>query len=104
MIQLFSPTLGTAITYTNSVGEFSVRVPKNQLLSLNIHLVCDTINAWTVVYTENIPSEINTISDTFTVQLTGYFPISGQVVNCAGQPVTSGYVKRGFQVYLTNGS
>ena len=104
MIQLFSPTLGAAITYTNSAGEFSVRVPKNQLLSLNIHLVCDTINAWTVVYSENIPSQSNSILDTFTVQLTGYFPITGQVVNCAGQPVASGYVKRGFQVYLTDGA
>jgi uncharacterized protein (TIGR02145 family) len=56
------------------------------------------------VYSENIPSQSNSISDTFTVQLTGYFPISGQVVNCAGQPVASGYVKRGFQVYLTNGA
>jgi len=104
MIEVFSPTLGTAITYTNSAGEFSVRVPKNQLLTLNIHLVCDTINAWTIVYTENIASENDSILDTFMVQLTGYFPITGQVVNCAGQPVESGYVKRGFQVYLTNGA
>jgi uncharacterized protein (TIGR02145 family) len=104
MIEVFSPTLGTTITYTNSAGEFSGRVPKNQLLSMNIHLVCDTINAWEVVYTENITSGVDSIIDTFTVQLTGYFPITGQVVNCAGQPVESGYVKRGLQVFLTEGA
>jgi uncharacterized protein (TIGR02145 family) len=104
MIKLYSPAAGTLITYTNSAGEFSGRVPRNQLLSLNIHLVCDTINAWAVVYSENIASENNSISDTFTVQLTGYFPITGLVVNCAGQPVQSGYVKRGFQTFITNGA
>jgi uncharacterized protein (TIGR02145 family) len=100
-INVISPTLGTGITYTNAEGTFTCRVPKNQSLILNVNLTCSTINDWALAHTETIISEEDSISDTYIAELSGYYPITGTVVNCAGQPVESGYVKMGSQIFIT---
>lgn len=102
-VNVVTPTMGTGITYTNAEGVFSGRVPKNQQLTLNIYLTCETTNDWNLVYTEDFLSATELILGQYVpASLEGRFPITGTVVNCQGQPVELGYVKMGSQVFLTN--
>jgi len=101
-INVVTQAFGTGVTYTNAVGEFSGRVPKNQLLILNIFLICSSTDDWALAYTEELTSEESSISGTYTALLGEYFPITGTVVNCQGQAVESGYVKMGSRIFTTN--
>jgi uncharacterized protein (TIGR02145 family) len=97
-----TPNLGTGITYTNAEGVFTGRVPKNQLLTLNILLTCESTNDWNLVYSEDFSSATEPIVGQYEpASLEGRFPITGTVTNCVGQPVESGYVKMGPQIFLT---
>ncbi len=100
-LKLISPTNGNAFNYTSSFGEFSGRIPKNQTLILNINLICDTSNTWALAHSEDIISDDATISGNYIAELNGYYPITGMVVDCESQPIESGYVKIGLQVFLT---
>ena len=100
-INIISPTLGTGVTYTNAEGIFTCRVRKNQTLTLNVNLTCSTTNDWVLAHTETIISEEDSIVGLYTAELTGYYPITGTIVNCSGQPVESGYVKIGSQIFIT---
>ena len=103
-VELVSPTMGTLTRYTNANGVISGRVPKNQDLELRIYLICSVTNDWTLATTGTINSLDGPIAESFQAELFNYefYPISGTVVNCQNQPVASGYVKMGSQVYLTN--
>jgi uncharacterized protein (TIGR02145 family) len=103
-VELVSPTMGMLTRYTNANGVISGRVPKNQDLELRIYLICSVTNDWTLATTGNINSLDGLITESFQAELFNYefYPISGTVVNCQNQPVASGYVKMGPQVYLTN--
>ncbi len=103
-VELVSPTMGTLTRYTNANGVISGRVPKNQDLELRIYLICSVTNDWTLATTGTINSLDEPIAESFQAELFNYefYPISGTVVNCQNQPVASGYVKMGSQVYLTN--
>ncbi|HPH81804.1 MAG TPA: FISUMP domain-containing protein [Flavobacteriales bacterium] len=104
-VNVVTLNLGTGITYTNAEGVFTGRVPKNQILTLNIYLTCETTNDWYLVYTESFSSATEPIVGQYEpASLDGRFPITGTVTNCVGQPVVSGYVKMGPQVFLTNES
>jgi uncharacterized protein (TIGR02145 family) len=100
-IELISPSLGSAITYTNVSGVFSGRIPKNETLTLQINLICNTTNDWALADSESIISEESNISVDFIAELNGYFPVSGTIVNCENQQVNSGYVRLNNQVFLT---
>jgi len=100
-IKLISPSLGNGITYTNSDGFFSGRIPKNETLTLIIQLICPTTNDWAFAASETIISEESNISEDFTAELNSFFPVSGTLVNCENQPVVSGYVQLNNQVFLT---
>jgi uncharacterized protein (TIGR02145 family) len=99
-INVISPTFGTGITYTNAEGTFTCIVPKNQSLTLNVNLTCNTTNDWAIAHTETIISEEYPIVGLYTAELSNYYPITGTVVNCSGQPVESGYVKMGLQIFI----
>ena len=101
-VNVVTPTMGTGITYTNAEGVFSGRVPKNQTLTLNINLMCNSSNNWELAYTEIILSAGNAIEDIYTASLSGFYRITGTVVNCQNQPVESGFIKLGQQIYFTN--
>jgi uncharacterized protein (TIGR02145 family) len=101
LIIAVSQTMGSGYSYTNSEGEFNGRVPKNQLLTLNINLTCQTTNDWALAHTEIIVSENDSISGSYSAELNNFYPITGTVVNCEDQPVESGYVKMGSQIFLT---
>jgi uncharacterized protein (TIGR02145 family) len=103
-VELVSPTMGTLTRYTNADGVISGRVPKNQDLELRIYLICSVTNDWTLATSGTINSLDEMIVQSFQAELFNYefYPISGTVVNCQNQPVASGYVKMGPQVYLTN--
>jgi uncharacterized protein (TIGR02145 family) len=100
-IELISPSLGSGITYTNSSGAFSGRIPKNETLTLHINLICTTTNDWALADSESIISEENNVSGDFTAELNDFFPVSGTLVNCENQPVVTGYVQLNNQVFLT---
>jgi uncharacterized protein (TIGR02145 family) len=100
-VNVVTQTLGTGITYTNSEGVFSGRVPKNQQLTLNVYLTCSTTNDLTLVHTETINSETQDLSVAITTGLEGSYPLTGTVATCQGQPVEEGYVKVGNQVHFT---
>jgi uncharacterized protein (TIGR02145 family) len=99
-INVVSPTLGNGITYTNTEGEFSCRVPKNQSLTLNIKLICSTTNTWVTAYSETIISGEVALSGSYTSELTNFYAITGTLLNCTGQLLQSGYVRIGLQNYL----
>ncbi|MEX1189566.1 MAG: FISUMP domain-containing protein [Bacteroidia bacterium] len=102
-VNVVTPNLGTGITYTNAEGVFSGRVPINQNLTLNIKLTCSTTNDWNLVYTEDFSSATEPIVGQYEPEsLEDRYPITGTVVNCEGQPVESGYVKMGSQVFIAN--
>ena len=101
-INVVSPTLGSGINYTNTEGEFSCRVPKNQSLTLNVKLNCNTSNTWITTYSETIVSGEVALNGSYTAELTNFYPITGTLLNCSGQALESGYVRMGSQVYLLN--
>ncbi|HPH81805.1 MAG TPA: FISUMP domain-containing protein [Flavobacteriales bacterium] len=101
-IHVNSPTLGNAISYTNSEGTFCGWVPKNQNLTVSINLFCSSTNNWESVYTEIIASGLNMIIEEFDINLLNNYPISGTVLNCSNQPIVSGYVMVGNQISFTS--
>jgi uncharacterized protein (TIGR02145 family) len=101
-INVVSPTTGSRIFYTNVEGAFTCRVPVNQSLTLDINLICNATNEWLLVHTENIVSEEDSLFGTYTASLDNYFPISGTLLNCQSQPITSGYVILDSQPHFTN--
>jgi uncharacterized protein (TIGR02145 family) len=101
-VNVVTPNLGTGITYTNAEGVFTGRVPKNQLLTLNILLTCETTNDWNLVYAEGFSSATEPIVGQYEpASLDGRYQITGTVLTCEGQPVESGYVRMGSQIFLT---
>jgi uncharacterized protein (TIGR02145 family) len=99
-INLVSPTLGPGITYTNNEGSFSGRVPKNQSLTLNVKLYCNTNNTYISAYSETIISGVDVLSGLYTAELTNFYAITGTLLNCIQQPLESGYVRIGSQIYI----
>ncbi len=99
-IRLISPTMGTGITFTNTLGDFSGRVPKNQDLQINIYLVCPTTNSWSSALSEQLASGNAEINSVFTADFNDFYLISGNVVNCEGIPVQSSYVKIDSQIFF----
>ena len=53
-------------------------------------------------HTEIISSATQPISSAINTNLEGRFPITGTVADCQNQPVESGYVKMGPQIFITN--
>jgi hypothetical protein len=100
-INVVSPTMGTGIKYTNAEGEFSGRVPKNQQLTLKVYLTCSTSNDWILAHSETLNSQTQALSISIIGFLEGRYSIVGRVVNCQNQPVASGYVKMGPQIFVT---
>jgi uncharacterized protein (TIGR02145 family) len=101
-IDLVSPTLGAAVTYTNLNGEFSGWVPKNQILTMNISLFCNTTNDWAIAYSESLESIDDPIVGVYNVAFNGYYPVTGTLVNCDGAPVEMGYLKINSQIFPTD--
>jgi uncharacterized protein (TIGR02145 family) len=102
-INVVTQNMGTGVTYTNAEGQFSGRVPKNQLLTLNINLACETTNYWNLVYTEEFSSTTEPIVSQYQpASLDGRYPIIGTLTNCEGQAAENGYVKIGSVIHLTN--
>jgi uncharacterized protein (TIGR02145 family) len=104
-VKAISPSLGIGITYTNEEGVFTGRVPKNQQIELNVNLFCNTTNNWALAHSEIINSQTQAITSSINLSLGEYYPITGIVLDCEGQPLESGYVKMGPQIFLiTNGN
>jgi uncharacterized protein (TIGR02145 family) len=103
-VNVVTQTLGTGITYTNAEGVFTGRVPKNQLLTLNVFLTCSTTSDWVLAHAETLNSQTQALTSSIVASLDGRYPITGTMVNCQNQPVASGYVKMGPKIFLTRES
>lgn len=102
-INMATENLGTGITYTSAEGNFSGRVPKNQQLELSIYQSCLTANDWILSYTESVLSGNEAFEATYTLTpLELRYEISGSVLNCVGQNVSTGYVILGSQISPIN--
>jgi uncharacterized protein (TIGR02145 family) len=102
LVNVVSPTMGIGATYTNAEGEFSGRVPKNQLLTLNIYLTCETTNDWNLVYTEDFVSVAEPIIGLYQPEsLYDRYPVKGIVLDCNEQTIQSGYAMMGLKIFLT---
>jgi uncharacterized protein (TIGR02145 family) len=102
LVNVVTSTMGTGSTLTNIEGQFSGRVPKNQLLTLNVYLTCEAQNDWNLVFTEDLSSASEPIVDQYQLaSLDERYPIIGTLVNCIEEPVELGYVKKGTQIFLT---
>lgn len=98
-VKVTSPTMGTGVIYTNSEGAFCGRVPRNQPLTVRFYLPCDTSGSLNLALTESLTASSSDFSQTFIAGFSDFFQLSGKIVNCAGSPVSSGYVKVGSQIY-----
>ena len=100
-INVESPSMGVGITFTNAEGAFSGRIPKNETLTLNVYLPCNTTGELSLALSESIVSLNDNISQTYNAGFSAFYPVSGNITNCQGGPVASGYVKIGTQIYMT---
>ena len=76
--------------YTDNTGLVSGKIPANKALILNVYSQCNSL-----LYTQNIgPFATTADLGTITINYTGVRPvdINGNVINCAGTPVTNGFV------------
>jgi uncharacterized protein (TIGR02145 family) len=104
LIEVITQTLGNGYVYTNTQGNFGGRIPMNQNITVNVLLTCLSNNDWTLVYTEELQSETEPLSSDINESFENRYPITGTIVNCAGEPVSSGYVITGAQIFIsTNG-
>ena len=86
-IQITVDGIGTGYGYINSDGNFSGKVPKNELLNLVILDYCGNI----VFEGEYGPYTEDTDIGTITVASVSATSISGRLVTCDGLAVTNGY-------------
>jgi uncharacterized protein (TIGR02145 family) len=103
-VNVVTQTLGTGITYTNSEGVFTGRVPKNQQLTLNVYLTCNSTNDWALAHSETLNSQTQALTSSINASLDGRYPITGTLLNCQNQPVTKGYVKMGPKFFIAKES
>jgi uncharacterized protein (TIGR02145 family) len=101
-LEVFSQISGTRTCISNSEGKFSGWVPKNQNLTLTIYRLCNTEAYWTTVNSQIINALNDSLYLDLTAQINNYYTVTGTLVNCAGQPVQSGYVLFGAQIFFTN--
>ena len=102
-VNVVTPTLGTGVTYTNAEGVFSGRVPKNQLLTIDVKIDCLDSGVYSLVHSESISSLEQPLSTEMSIDLSNRYPINGVIQNCSTMlPVGSGYVKMGPQIVFAN--
>jgi uncharacterized protein (TIGR02145 family) len=102
-VNVVTPSLGTGVTYTNAEGVFSGRVPKNQLLTIEVKIDCSGAGEYNLVHSESIASAQQPLSTNMSIDLSNRYPINGVVQSCSTlQPVASGYVKMGTQIVSAN--
>jgi uncharacterized protein (TIGR02145 family) len=102
LVNVVTQTMGSGVSYTNSNGEFSGRVPKNQQLTIKTYLTCSSTSDWALAYSEILPSGSQALIDTITATLDGRYPLTGVLVECNNLPVENGYVEFGTNLYFTN--
>jgi uncharacterized protein (TIGR02145 family) len=101
-IQLVTQSNGSFYTYSNAEGEFGMWLPQNQTMTMNIKLLCGITNSWITTNSQTIVSGTSAINADFTATLENQYLITGTLVNCAGNAVSSGYVFLNSHVYFAN--
>jgi hypothetical protein len=91
---------GSSYGYTDSLGWVGGIVPQNESLKLEVITRCNDIS-----YSQNIgpyTADVNLGDITITPDVITTVTITGTVNNCAGQPVTNGYVQAYFDYTAYN--
>lgn len=97
-IKLITADMGTGVTYTNSVGEFSGMVPVGQMLTLQVWLTCGPLGANVLVYEEAVGPFVTESGMVVSVDDPDVKLVMGQLLDCTGMPVTEGYVWANGQI------
>ncbi len=100
LVKLSRPNGGSSYGYTDSLGRVGGLVPKNETLTLEVLNTCNQ-----AIHTRTVgPFSANTNLGTITVTLApiNTLLITGSVVNCSNQPVTTGNVLVYFEGQLYN--
>ncbi|MEO0340653.1 MAG: hypothetical protein AAF242_15765, partial [Bacteroidota bacterium] len=83
----------SAVTRTLANGIFSMKVPANQDLVVNVYGSTFNTTCGNILYTENIPGFDNSLTlDYLRIEPTALNTIFGTVVDCDNQVLTNGYV------------
>ena len=101
-VTVTSTTLGSASDYTNAQGQFSGFVPSGQTLTINVQVSCNG-GAATTVYTNTIgPFASNTTLAPISITIPGATQVTGTLVDCNNNALSSGYVIANSQVHFSN--
>jgi uncharacterized protein (TIGR02145 family) len=85
-------TMGSGITYTNTMGEFTGLVPIGQSLTLTVELPCGPNGEWITVHEEVAGPFAQASVISIAVAIPDQKLVTGMVVDCDGLPVNEGYV------------
>jgi uncharacterized protein (TIGR02145 family) len=101
IVTVSSTNYGSASDYTNNQGQYSGYAPNGVSLSITVSVSCSGSN--TVVYTGSLPAmSANTTIATIGVTLPGQTSLTGTVVDCNNQPLSTSYIVVNNQVVFTN--
>lgn len=102
----FAEFLGGAGVYTNAEGKAAIRVSRGMQINVSLSLYCETFESWPIVSTQVVPPLFADGSTVITGQLPETYHVSGTVLDCEENPVSSGYVvsNRGNIAFLHEGN
>ena len=102
LVTLISTLSGSASDYTGQDGEFGGYAPAGQSLTLNVAIDCPA-NGFQIVHTFEL-GVINSNTDlgSLNVESSIISSITGNIVDCDGEPLAEGYVLANGSVYFCN--
>ncbi|MBK8500292.1 MAG: hypothetical protein IPL52_16100 [Flavobacteriales bacterium] len=104
-VLLVSANMGTGVTYTNDMGEFSGQVPIGQVLTLQVWLPCGPFGSFVLVHEEPVGPFAAEAVMMVMVSVPDVSFVTGTVLDCFGDPVEEGYVWcNGQVVFCAQGS
>lgn len=104
-VVIITENMGSGITYTNGMGEFTALVPIGQMLNVRIWMPCGEIAPPIQVLEEVIGPFQSTSAITLGADMPLASLFMGMVLDCDGQPVQQGYaLVRGIPVFCSDGA
>jgi uncharacterized protein (TIGR02145 family) len=98
LVRVGTESMGDGLVWTNSLGSFSRPVPNGQVLTISVLMQCDPLGAVELVHQEPLGPLFSMFSTTINVDLLSTV-ITGAVVDCDNEPVSTGYVMSNGNVH-----
>lgn len=98
-IIISSITLGSASTYTDQQGRFGGVIPLDETMDLQIRILCPD-GSLNNIYTQSIGPYTSPADLQFQVTAPSLSIITGSILNCDAEPVSSGYLIANDQVFF----